>query len=150
MAPGFCSGLKWDPIPAAGTGPVLKAVLGPTGPGTKPGSQDRSPGPVLADCKESEALVPGPVPPGTILDSNHIPRRSPFKSPFYISPPPPPPRNSLKPCPWGGVRGGVTGKEVRSISYVQHAALLSADIDCRPLVMTSRGNNLCQCTCPTP
>ena len=29
--------------------------------------------------------------------------------------PPPPPR------PWGGVRGGVTGKEVRSIFYVQHA-----------------------------
>ena len=35
---------------------------------------------------------------------------------------PPPPRNSLKCCPGGGVRGGVTGKEVRSISYVQHAA----------------------------
>ena len=30
-------------------------------------------------------------------------------------PHPPPPRNSLKPCHWGGVRGGVTGKEVRSI-----------------------------------
>ena len=70
MAPGFCSGLKWDPIPAAGTGPVLLAGTSPrTSPRTSPGLAGTSP---RTGPRTGPFLYFRACPAGTIVDSNHF------------------------------------------------------------------------------